>query len=470
MQIGNKFRIYPTPIQAQALLRWIGCQRFIYNSKVGEDRYFRTFARKSLALTGEYPPIDQKYAQFIGTETGWLQEVPSVVLRNGAVLWRQAYGRFFKKLGGRPAIHRRHGKQSVWLTSELFRFEPDGDDYKLFIGTKKYPVGEIELRAHQEYRIPASLHISVHAGRWHVSFNYDDGIPEFSEKDIAEWLLQFDEVELRRMTVGLDRGVNLPLAGSDQQQFGFSEIQQRRIEKQERFKKRWQRRQMRRKPGSSGWLKAKCRVAKHSLYSADVRRDVAHKTSQVLAADPRYKLYAFEALKVKNMTRSAKGSIDQPGKNVRQKAGLNKSILDSAWGQMRGYLQYKARRQGKLVIEVPPFHSSQECAVCGHIHPDNRISQSEFVCLSCGNIDHADHNAAKVIALRGVRQLLAGKCVSKEPKRCGITRKQVGAEGSKPVASRAQPTPGETMVRHRGRYAQALRSQTQEIPAISQRL
>jgi len=131
-------------------------------------------------------------------------------------------------------------------------------------------------------------------------------------------------------------------------------------------------------------------------------------------------------------------------------------------------LQYKARRQGKLVIEVPPFYSSQECAACGHVHQDNRVSQSEFVCLSCGNTDHADHNAAKVIAMRGVKLLLSGEYVEKKRKRCGITKsKKVGAEGSKPVAE-TQSTSGETVVSRLGGNTPALWSLTQrETPAIT---
>ena len=85
MQIGNRFRCYPTPKQAQTLLRWIGCQRFIYNAKVGEDRYFRTFASTFLSLTGQHAPLDQQYSQFKTELTPWLAEVPSQVLRNGAV-------------------------------------------------------------------------------------------------------------------------------------------------------------------------------------------------------------------------------------------------------------------------------------------------------------------------------------------------------------------------------------------------
>ena len=124
MQIGNLFRCYPTPEQVKILLQWIGCQRHIYNAKVREDRYFRRFARKSLPLVGQYAPIDQQYSHFKTDLTPYLSEVPSVILRKGAVLWKQAYGRFFSKLGGRPAIHKKTGKQSVWLTSEMFKFVP----------------------------------------------------------------------------------------------------------------------------------------------------------------------------------------------------------------------------------------------------------------------------------------------------------------------------------------------------------
>jgi Helix-turn-helix domain len=76
MQIGNRFRCYPTPAQQQTLLQWIGCQRYIYNAKVGEDQYFRRFARKPLTHTGRYAPLDQQYSQFKTELTPWLFEVP----------------------------------------------------------------------------------------------------------------------------------------------------------------------------------------------------------------------------------------------------------------------------------------------------------------------------------------------------------------------------------------------------------
>ena len=163
MQTGVKFRCYPTKQQASTLLQWIGAQRFIYNAKVSEDRYFRAFARHSLSHTGEYAPIDQQYSQFKDDElTPWMKTIPSQVLRNGAVKWSQSYQRFFKKLGGRPVIQRKIGKQSVWLTRELFEFVPvvakdtgEITSYRLLIGTKKFEFGELDYKAHKAFSIPA---------------------------------------------------------------------------------------------------------------------------------------------------------------------------------------------------------------------------------------------------------------------------------------------------------------------------
>ena len=76
MDEGRKFRIYPTKEQITPLSKWIGHQRFIYNSKVSEDRYFRKFKSKYLSLVGEDVPCDQKYSQFISTDTSFLKESP----------------------------------------------------------------------------------------------------------------------------------------------------------------------------------------------------------------------------------------------------------------------------------------------------------------------------------------------------------------------------------------------------------
>lgn len=150
MQTGVRFAADPLPQLRLILAQWMGCQRFIYNAKVGEDKYFRTFQRHQLDLTGLYPPCDQPYAQFKDRElTPWLFEVPSEILRNGAVRYQGALTRFFKGLGGRPRHKTKSSRQSVWITSELFRFEPlPGGGHRLILGRGKTLWGEIPFIAH----------------------------------------------------------------------------------------------------------------------------------------------------------------------------------------------------------------------------------------------------------------------------------------------------------------------------------
>lgn len=477
MQTGHRYRCYPTPAQAKILLQWIGCQRYIYNAKVQEDRYFRRFARRSLAHTGQFAPIDQQYAQFKTEDNPWLKDCPSQILRNGAYKWKQAYKRYFQKLGGRPTIHQKHGKQSVWITSELFNFTPVIDsetgeitNYLLHLGTIKTKLGLLDFKAHnslKDLKPPASIHISIHAGSWYLSFNSEDGTIEPRESETVEYLMQYSESELLSQTLGLDRGVNIPLATSDGRAFGFTDIQLKSLSKQDKHRKRWQKRLARCTKGSIRREKAKRRAAGHSRYAVDVRRDIAHKTSNTLAADDRYKLFVFEDLKVKNMTATAKGTVDEPGKKVRQKAGLNRSILGSMWGQTRVYLSYKAKRNGKLCISIAPHYSSQECAACGHIHKDNRISQSEFVCLSCKYTDHADINAGKVIAKRGVQFLLSGAWLDK--KKAGEVKKKgrggMLRTGDDVVKSKVINARGDADKTQVGSNTLSLRSLNRETPA-----
>ncbi|ANB02230.1 transposase [Ectothiorhodospira sp. BSL-9] len=414
--IGHRFRCYPGRQQENILLRWIGCQRFIYNSKVREDRYFRAFARKALSLTGQKPPIDQQYSQFIGPDTAWLREVPSQVLRNGAVRWKQAYSRFFQKLSGRTTIHGKDGEQGVWLTRELFAFEDDGEGgYHLRVGTKKHPLGRLRYVADRPHTLPASIVISINAGQWHVSFATEDDVIHPRPAEIQAELSQWDEASLHAATIGVDRGVVVPAYASTGSVYAFDPVQKQRMARKERQRLRWQRRMARRAKGSSGWHKARKRVARTHTYANNVRKDFAHKVSHALVTAPGVRLVVMEDLKVASMSRRPKAKTDERGRHApngaRAKAGLNKGILHSAWGKIRTYAQYKAPRNNVLFLVVPPHHSSQECAVCGHIHPDNRLSQSRFVCQRCGQIDHADHNASRVIARRGVTAVI-GQCKS----------------------------------------------------------
>ncbi|MDA8193275.1 MAG: helix-turn-helix domain-containing protein [Thermaerobacter sp.] len=236
---GYKCRLYPSPEPEQILLRWIGCQRVIYNAKVQEDRYYRRFQRQMVGMVGETVPVDQEYSRFITERTAFLKPVPAQILRNGAVKFRQAYPRFFNKLGGRPKIKRKSRKQSVRITAELFRVIPRreaaGGDLAgdhLHVGTDSFPVGILPYVAHRPHSVPSSIHIAVEDGQWWLSFAADDPQVTMSPKtaaaateQIAEDLRHLSPDQLAQRTLGGDRGVAKPLATSDGQVFDLRPVQ-----------------------------------------------------------------------------------------------------------------------------------------------------------------------------------------------------------------------------------------------------
>ncbi|EFK3508314.1 transposase, partial [Escherichia coli] len=101
-------------------------------------------------------------------------------------------------------------------------------------------------------------------------------------------------------------------------------------------------------------------------------------------------MIVIEDLKVSNMSKSAAGTVSQPGRNVRAKSGLNRSILDQGWYEMRRQLEYKQLWRGGQVLAVPPAYTSQRCACCAHTAKENRLSQSKFRCQVCGYTANAD--------------------------------------------------------------------------------
>jgi putative transposase len=107
---------------------------------------------------------------------------------------------------------------------------------------------------------------------------------------------------------------------------------------------------------------------------------------------------------VKAMTASARGTVEQPGSNVRQKAGLNREILERGWGELHRQLAYKAVWYGSQLVQVPAAYSSQTCSACGVIDSRARESQARYACRACGHTQNADINAARVILQRALDQ------------------------------------------------------------------
>nr|WP_298207925.1 transposase [Ferrimicrobium sp.] len=167
-------------------------------------------------------------------------------------------------------------------------------------------------------------------------------------------------------------------------------------------KRRLQRKMARQVKGSNRRNRTKRQIATLSARERDRRKDWIEKTTTDLVR--RYDVICIEDLKIKNMSRSAKGTVARPGKNVRQKAGLNRSISSQAWGLFRQRLTDKSRfaTTRSEVVVVNPAFTSQTCAVCGYTDKKNRQSQTVFLCQSCGHTANADVHAAVNIYAAGL--------------------------------------------------------------------
>ncbi|MBK5937599.1 hypothetical protein CCR81_12350, partial [Halorhodospira halophila] len=182
------------------------------------------------------------------------------------------------------------------------------------------------------------------------------------------------------------------------------------LAKRQRQLIRAQRAMSRKKKFSRNWIKAKARVQKIHTRISNTRRDYLHKLTTTLSKN--HAAVVIEDLQVRNMTKSASGTADQPGKNVRAKAGLNRSILDQGWGKLRRQLEYKQAWRGGMVVAVQPMYTSQTCSVCGHVDQASRKTQSRFECAACGHSENADVNAACNILAAGHAVMACGGVVS----------------------------------------------------------
>jgi putative transposase len=139
---------------------------------------------------------------------------------------------------------------------------------------------------------------------------------------------------------------------------------------------------------SNNWKKAKGRIQRIHARIGNARRDYLHKTSTAISQN--HAIVCIEDLQVQNMSRSAAGSIETPGKHVRAKAGLNRSILDQGWFEFRRQLEYKLSWNGGSLILVPPQNTSRRCPQCDHVSAQNRLTQQRFHCIACGFEENAD--------------------------------------------------------------------------------
>jgi putative transposase len=477
LQSGVRFQALPTPEMRVHLSQWIGCQRVIYNAKVSEDQLFAKQRRMLLAAGEESvkTPLDRCYSQFKDAElTPWLSAVPSQVLRNGADRWMDAKTRQLKGLARTPRIRNRGNFNSVLISSELFRFK----EGRLELGTSKNPIGFLDFNAHCEYGAPKQITVRRTGRHWWLSFSYAHDAPEGfvarSDEELAYELNTLDDAALSATTLGIDRNVkDNCIATSDGRFYTLFAIQRERIKRKEIGLKRLQRRMARQVKGSKNRSKTRSRLASKSEYRSNVSRDFSHQTSHSLvtevANDRRAPLLiVLEALKIANMVRKPKARQDAHGKWLKnkaaQKAGLHRAILLSCWGSIETQVKYKGFRNSALVLNVPCAYSSQECSACQHTHPDNRNEQW-FVCQRCGHAEHADTNASKVIASRGIKAIRDQKVVAKSVKRTAYKRRKP----KECVGQELSGAPVDARISHGEAQAASMRQQMkQEVLAVMQ--
>ena len=212
------------------------------------------------------------------------------------------------------------------------------------------------------------------AGRWHIAFAA---------------ILEPIQAPGNGEVVGVDRGVAVSAALSTGELLrvpGLTVPERKRLRRLERKLARACR-------GSERRTQVRLAAARLRARETDRLKDWAEKTSTDLAR--RFDVIKVEDLKIRSMTRSAKGTRDNPGRNVRAKSGLNRSIMRSGWGRLVGRLENKAPGR---VEKIKPHHTSQRCSACGHVDGKSRESQAVFRCTACRYTCNADVNAARNIA------------------------------------------------------------------------
>ena len=195
--------------------------------------------------------------------------------------------------------------------------------------------------------------------------------------------------------IGIDAGIICFAAFSD----GTMIKSMNSFRKHEDILAREQRKLSRKRKGSQNREKQRRKIARLHHTIANARSDFLHKLSTETSKN-HARVYV-EGLQIKNISSSARGTTEDPGRGVKAKSGLNKSILDQGWFEFKRQLDYKLSWQGGRLIEVDFRHTSQRCSCCGHTAKENRLSQAGFRCMACGYEENADVNAAKNILTVG---------------------------------------------------------------------
>jgi putative transposase len=363
-----RYRLVPSSEQEAILGEHCAHARFVWNLAVEQQSWWHPGR-------GSAPGYLDQCRQLTAARAGhlWLRAGSQMVQQQALRDFAQAMANFFAGTHRKPTW-RKAGRDEGF---RIVAVQP-GHIKRLSRNTGAVRVPKVGwVRFRWSRAVPAAKSYRVtrdRAGRWHLAFA---GIPaRIPAPGTGE-------------IVGIDRGVAVSAALSTGELLHCPGL---RYGERTRLR-RLQGKLARANTGSNRRKRVKKMIAVLKARETDRRKDWAEKTSTGLAR--RFDLIRIEDLRITGMTRSAKGTQAEPGRNVRQKAGLNREIMRSGWGLLARRLEDKAPDR---VQKVAPAYTSQRCSGCGHAAADNRKSQAVFACRACALTLNADVNAARNIA------------------------------------------------------------------------
>src|SRR5262249_1338867 len=364
----SRYRLTPTPEQETILRSHCAHARYVRNLAVEQQSWWRADRGPTPGYCAPSPQVTEARAEF-----GWLAEGSQVVQQQALRDFAQAMTNYFAGTHGKPTW-RKEGRGECFRTVAV----KPGQIRRLSrkVGEVWVPTaGRVRFRWSRTVPTPKSYPVTRDgAGPWHIAFApVPQPAPAPGPGEI----------------VGIARGVTVSAALSTGDLLhcpGLRPTETARL-------RLLQRRLARAVKGSSRRARVKAAIAKLKAREADRHKDWVEKTSTDVAR--RFDVIRIEDLRITAMTRSARGTLAQPGRRVREKASLNRGILASGWGLLARRLDDKAPGR---VENIPPASTSQRCSECGHVAADSRESQALFRCTACGYTGNADVNAARNIA------------------------------------------------------------------------
>ena len=358
-----KYELMPTGEQQRQMRRFAGSCRFVFNRALALQKERYEQGEKKLGYAGLCKLLTEWRN---GPETPWLADAPVHPLQQTLKDLERAYANFFAKRANVPRFKKK-GQHDSFRYPDPKQIKLDQANSRIFLPK----LGWVRYRNSREVLgTVKNVTVSQSCGKWFVSIQ--------TEREIQA------PVPKATSAVGIDMGVTRFATLSD----GAFYAPLNSFKRHEDRLRRAQQAMSRKTKFSNNWKKAKARVQKIHARIGNVRRDYLHKATTTISQN--HAMVCIEDLQVRNMSRSAAGTTENPGKNVRAKSGLNKAILDQGWFEFRRQLDYKLAWTGGHLIVVPPQNTSRTCPACGHVSADNRQTQAQFLCVECGFEENAD--------------------------------------------------------------------------------